>query len=72
LPAALAERLGLEAVIDELVDLGDRPGAHRPGRKVLTLTHALVAGGTASTTLMCCVRGPLRPCSATASWPPRR
>ena len=45
LPATLAERLGIEAVIDELVDLGDRPGAHRPGRKVLTLMHALVAGG---------------------------
>jgi hypothetical protein len=28
-----------------LVDLGDRPGHHRPGRKVLTLVHALVAGG---------------------------
>ncbi len=27
LPATLAERLGIEAVIDELVNLGDRPGA---------------------------------------------
>jgi hypothetical protein len=45
LPATLAERLGIEAVIDELVDLGDRPGHHLPGRKVLTLVHALVAGG---------------------------
>jgi hypothetical protein len=45
LPATLAQRLGIEAVIDQLVDLGDRPGAHRPGRKVLTLLHALVAGG---------------------------
>ena len=45
LPATLAERLDIEAVIDELVDLGDRPGAHRPGRKVLTLIHALIAGG---------------------------
>jgi DDE family transposase len=45
LPATLAERLGVEAVIDTLVDLGDRPGAHRPGRKVLTLIHALVVGG---------------------------
>jgi Transposase DDE domain group 1 len=45
LPATLAERLGIEAVVDELVDLGDRPGHHRPGRKVLTLIHALVAGG---------------------------
>jgi hypothetical protein len=45
LPATLADRLGIEAVIDELVNLGDRPGHHRPGRKVLTLLHALVAGG---------------------------
>jgi Transposase DDE domain group 1 len=44
LPATLAERLEIEAVIDALVDLGDRPGAHRPGRKVLTLLHAIVAG----------------------------
>jgi hypothetical protein len=44
LPATLAERLGIEAVIDELVDLGGRPGAHRPGRKVLTLIHAIIAG----------------------------
>jgi Transposase DDE domain group 1 len=44
LPATLAQRLGIEAVVDELVDLGDRPGAHRPGRKVLTLVHAMLAG----------------------------
>jgi hypothetical protein len=44
LPATLAERLGIEAVVDHLVDVGKRPGAHRPGRKVLTLIHAIVAG----------------------------
>jgi Transposase DDE domain group 1 len=37
----------VETVVDELVDLGDRPGHHRPGRKVLTLVHAMVAGGDA-------------------------
>jgi hypothetical protein len=47
LTATLTERLGVETVVDELVDLGDRPGAHRPGRKVLTLLHAMVAGGDA-------------------------
>jgi hypothetical protein len=31
--ATLAERLGLQALVDETVDLGDRPGAVRPGRK---------------------------------------
>jgi hypothetical protein len=45
LPATLAERLGVEQVVDQLVDLGQRPGAHRPGRKVLTLAHSLLAGG---------------------------
>jgi hypothetical protein len=44
LPATLAERLGIEQATDQLVDLGDRPGAARPGRKLLTLVHALVAG----------------------------
>ena len=45
LPATLADRLGIEAVIDKLVNLGNRPGHHRPGRKLLALIHALVAGG---------------------------
>jgi hypothetical protein len=45
LPATLAERLGIERATDQLVDLGERPGAARPGRKLLTLVHALVAGG---------------------------
>jgi hypothetical protein len=45
LPATLAERLGIEQVTNQLVDLGDRPGAAHPGRKLLTLVHALVAGG---------------------------
>lgn len=44
LTASLAERLGIERVVDDLVDLGDRPGAHRPGRKLLTLTQAMIAG----------------------------
>ena len=45
LPATLAERLGVEQATDRLVDLGDRSGAARPGRKLLTVVHALVAGG---------------------------
>jgi hypothetical protein len=44
LPATLAQRLGIEQVVDQLIDLGDRPGHHRPGRKVLTLLHAMAAG----------------------------
>lgn len=45
LPATLAERLGIEQAADQLVDLGDRTGAARPGRKLLTLVYAMVAGG---------------------------
>src|SRR5258708_2453577 len=45
LTAILAERLGIEALADELVDLGARPGAARPGRKILTLAQAIVADG---------------------------
>jgi hypothetical protein len=45
LPATLADRLGMEQAADELIDLGERPGAARPGRKVLTVVHSLLAGG---------------------------
>jgi hypothetical protein len=45
LAATLAERLGIEQTADALVDLGERAGAHRPGRKLLTLIHAMLAGG---------------------------
>jgi hypothetical protein len=44
LPAVLAQRLGIEALIDETVDLGDRAGAAHPGRKVMTLVSAMVLG----------------------------
>ena len=39
LPATVAAHLGLEAAADELVGVG-----YRPGRKTLTLVHALLAG----------------------------
>ena len=40
LPATLAQHLGVEALTDELVGVG-----HRPGRKLLTVVHMLLAGG---------------------------
>lgn len=43
-PAVLAGRLGIEAPVDETVDLGDRPRAARPGRKVMSLVSARVLG----------------------------
>ena len=45
LTAIVAERLGIEALADELVDLGDRAGGSRPGRKILSLAQAIVADG---------------------------
>jgi hypothetical protein len=44
LPAVLADRLGIESLIDQMVDLGDRPGAANPGRKVMTLVSAMALG----------------------------
>lgn len=44
--ATLAVRLGLERLIDETVKLVGRVGGANPGRKVLSLVHMLVAGGS--------------------------
>lgn len=44
LVATLSRRLGIESLVDEAVRLGERAGAARPGRKVLTLIHAIAAG----------------------------
>ena len=44
LTSTLVDRLGLERLVDETVDLGERPGAARPGRKVLSLAHAIALG----------------------------
>ena len=46
LVATLVVRLGLERLVNEVVDLSGRVGGAAPGRKVLTLVHSLVAGGT--------------------------
>jgi Transposase DDE domain group 1 len=44
LPAVLADRLGIEVLVDGIVDLGDRVGAANPGRKVMTLVSAMALG----------------------------
>jgi hypothetical protein len=44
LPAMLAERLGIETLVDRTVDLGDRAGAANVGRKVMTLVSAMALG----------------------------
>jgi len=45
LASTLAGRLGIEQVIDATLDLGGRPGAARPGRKLLTLVCSALVGG---------------------------
>jgi len=46
LAATLIKRLGLEALINQRVRLTGREGGSRPGRKVLTLVCAIIAGAT--------------------------
>ena len=46
LVATLVVRLRLERLINDMVDLTGRVGGALPGRKVLTLVHAMVAGGS--------------------------
>src|SRR3954452_1823475 len=44
LPALLAGRLGIKRPVDARVDLGERPGAANPGRKVMTMLSAMALG----------------------------
>ena len=46
LVATLAQRMGIEAMVDSLVSMSGRVGGAHPGRKVLTLIHAMVAGAS--------------------------
>jgi hypothetical protein len=64
LTATMVERLGLEALIDATVKLDGRTGGARPGRKVLTLTHAMIAGGTHIDHADMLRAGSTGPCSA--------
>ena len=45
LSGILTQRLGVEETADAMIDLGDRRGGFRPGRKILTLLHAMMVGG---------------------------
>lgn len=44
-PATLAQQLGLKALFDEHVRLGNKPGSAHAGDKAMTLVHSLLAGG---------------------------
>jgi hypothetical protein len=45
LPATLAQHLGLKDLVDEHLDLGERPGQANRGDKLLTLVMSALAGG---------------------------
>ena len=45
LPATLAQHLGLKGLVDEHLDLGDKPGRANVGDKFLTLVMSALAGG---------------------------
>ena len=65
LPAVLADRLGIEALVDQTVDLGDRAGAANPGRKVMTLVSAMALGADCIDDCGLLRAGQTRRCSAT-------
>jgi hypothetical protein len=46
LVGTLVAKLGLERLLNATVRLGDRVGGALPGRKVLTLVHAMIVGGS--------------------------
>ena len=46
LVSTVARKLGLEALINSLVHIPSKRGGFLPGRKVLTLVHAMVAGAS--------------------------
>ncbi len=45
LPATLAQHLGLKALVESHLDLGDKPGRANVGDKLLTLVMSALAGG---------------------------
>jgi Transposase DDE domain group 1 len=46
LVATLTARLGLERLANTTIDLSGRVGGFQPGRKILTIVHAMVAGAS--------------------------
>jgi hypothetical protein len=46
LVATVATRLGLERLANATIDLSGRVGGFQPGRKILTIVHAMVAGAS--------------------------
>jgi hypothetical protein len=64
LPATLAERLGIEQAADQLVDLGDWPGAAHQGASCSPWSMRWSPVATASMTWSCYALGRPAACSA--------
>jgi hypothetical protein len=45
LPATLAQHLGIQELVDELLDLGGVPGSANAGEKAMTVISSVLAGG---------------------------
>src|SRR5664280_3391576 len=65
LPATLAAHLGLKDLVDEHLNLGDRPGRANAGDKLLTLVMSALPVATASMTRPRC--GPAARTGSSAS-----
>lgn len=46
LTATLAQRLGVEDAADDLIRIPNADGGFRPGRKIMTLVHSMIRGGS--------------------------
>ena len=44
--STLADRLGLEGLVNEMLRMSRRPSGANPGRKILTLVMTILAGGS--------------------------
>jgi hypothetical protein len=73
LTSTLVDRLGLERLVDETVDLGERAGAAKPGRKVCSLVHAMALGADSIDDCDLLRAGgseaPTRPSGTSRCWP---
>jgi hypothetical protein len=65
LVVTLVRRLGLEALCNATIRLTGRTGGFQPGRKILTMVHAMAAGAThIDHAAMLRAGAPVRPCSS--------
>jgi hypothetical protein len=72
LAGTLIDRLGLERLVDGTVELGDRPGAAGPGRKVCSLLQSMALGADSLDDCDVLRTAAPRRCWATGRWRPRR